>query len=49
MNQVVKFDNTRKRRLNWEQEGELKLSKRKHRFLRDQKKCRHSGFEEIEE
>lgn len=40
MNQVVKFENTKQRRLNWEQEEALRSNKKNHKGRRDAKRGR---------
>lgn len=44
MNNVVKFENSKKRSLNWEQEEANRGAKKAHRDRRDQRK--HRGIEE---
>ncbi|ANA49144.1 hypothetical protein PMW_19 [Pseudomonas phage phiPMW] len=49
MNNVTRFENTKQRRLNWEQEEQRKAERRGHKKRRDIRKSRHTEFEENEE
>lgn len=49
MNQVVKFDRTRKQRLNWEQEAEVRENKKKDRKRRDERKQKGTEWESDDE
>lgn len=49
MNQVVKFERTRKQRLDWKQEAEVKESKKQDRRRRDERKTRGDEWETEDE
>lgn len=49
MNQVVKFDRTRKQRLDWQQEAEVREGKKKDRKRRDERKQRDNEWESDDE
>lgn len=44
MNQVVKFETSKQRKLDWKQEEELRSGKKNHRSRRDNMKGRRDHF-----